>query len=128
GHDDRDVFRRGLTAASHTVRIWPVLRAVVGLDDPSPALARSLWALAGVLTERVPVREAHRKLTEATRTVPADSPVHLELTSRLAQVESTRRRLDARIRRHLADLTTLAGEVDRFVAEQQALAEARAVV
>lgn len=122
---DREVFLTALSTALRTLRAWPVLWAYVRLDDPSPTLARSLWDLACVLARRAPVRDTRDKLAQVLVDVPTDSPVHADVTARLAQAEQAQRRFDADVERRLRDLRTLADEADRFVIQQEALADAR---
>lgn len=125
---DREVLLTALSTALRALHAWPALRATLPLDDPSPALARTLWDLATILSRRATVREANDKLVQVAGEVPEDSSVRTDVAARLAQVAATRRRLDAEIEQRLRDMTTLADEVDKFVREQEALADARAVV
>jgi hypothetical protein len=127
-HRDREVLLTALSTALRALNAWPALRATLPLDDPSPVLASTLWDLATILSQRATVRETHDKLTRVAEEVPDDSSVHTDVAARLAQAEATRRRLDGEIERRLRDLTTLADEADKFVRQQEALSEARAVM
>jgi hypothetical protein len=125
---DREALLGALSTALRALHAWPALRAMLSLDDPSPALASSLWDLATMLSQRATIRETYNKLVQVAGDVPDDSPVHTDVAARLAQAEATRRRLDGEIERRLRDLTTLADEAEKFVRQQEALAEARTVV
>lgn len=127
-HRDREVLLGALSTALRALHAWPALRAMLSLDDPSPALASSLWDLATILSQRATIRETYNKLVQVAGEVPDDSSVHTDVAARLAQAEATQRRLDGEIERRLRDLTTLADEADKFVRQQEALAEARTVV
>jgi hypothetical protein len=127
-HEDREQVRAAVSNARYTLRVWPQLQTAVALDDPGPALASAVWEVTGILAERAVVRDATRKLDQAIRTVPDDSPVHADLVSRLAQAQATQQHLDDETRRRLGALHTLANEVDGFIRQRQALAAARAVV
>jgi hypothetical protein len=127
-HRDRETLLAALSTALRALHAWPALRATLPLDEPSPALAGTLWDLATILSQRATVRETSDKLRRVAGEVPDDSSVHTDVAVRLAQAEATRRRLDGEIERRLRNLTTLADEAERFVRQQEALAEAQAVV
>jgi hypothetical protein len=126
--EDKDTFRTALSGAVRTIRSWPALQATIRLGDPGPALARSLWELAGVLAQRAPVRDVHRKLAPVAGEVLVDSAVRADVAVRLSQAEQTLRRLGTEVDQRVRALTTLADETDRFIRQQQALAQARTVV
>jgi hypothetical protein len=125
---DREVLLTALSTALRALRAWPALRAMLPLDEPSPVLASTLWDLATILSQRATVRGTYDKLMRVAGEVPDGSSVHTDVAARLAQAEATRQRLDGEIERRLRDLTTLADEADKFVRQQEALSEARAVV
>jgi len=127
-HEDRECVRVAVSNACFTLHVWPQLQAAVALADPGPALASAVWEVTGILAERAVVRDAARKLDQAIRTVPGDSPVHADLASRLAQAQATQRRLDDQVQQRLGALHSLASEADGFIRQRQALAAARAVV
>jgi hypothetical protein len=59
-HDeDTRVFNAARGATEGIVSSWPRLGALVGIGDPSPALARSLWNLSEILLARAGLRDKH---------------------------------------------------------------------
>ncbi|GAA2708809.1 MULTISPECIES: hypothetical protein [Actinoplanes] len=126
--DDRADLRRAVDAAVLTMDRWPVLRDHVGLSDPSPKLAQAVWELAGLLTDRDRVRLTWEQLTEADPDVPRGSPLRAELAARATHARARLRELDVAAGSRVGHLTRLADQTEAFVRQQQALANARALL
>ncbi|AEV86259.1 hypothetical protein ACWT_5241 [Actinoplanes sp. SE50] len=125
---DRAALHRSIEAAVRTLRRWPILSGHVGLADPSPRLARTLWDLSGLLIERDRVRRTRDRLTDVDPAVPPDTPLRAELADRAAQARLRLRHLGVQARDQLTHLTRLAAETDAFVRHEQASAAARAAL
>jgi hypothetical protein len=125
---DQQALHRGRAAVAQVVEAWPRVGGLVGVGDPTPALAEALWDLAGVLAHRQAVRGTRDDLARATVGLPPASRVWREIASRREQAESELVDLDREAGRRLAYLSGLASECGRFVLEQDALAHARRAV
>jgi hypothetical protein len=126
--DDARAFREALTAVRHIIGVWPRIRPLVDVSDPSPALARSLWALSEVLANRARVRSGHQRLRQAQADLPVDTRVKEQVDDRLTQTRALLAELDADVHRRMESLATIADECLQFVREQQAIARARDAV
>ena len=125
---DRQDLHRAADAVILTLDRWPKLRRYLDLDDPGPTLATAVWDLAGVLLERGQVRASRDQLADIDRDVPADSPIRTELAERAERAGAVLARLDADVAARVDHLTRLADETEAFVAQERALARARAVL
>lgn len=129
-HDeDQHSFRTARAAVEFTQKHWPSLAATVGVEDPSPTLARALWELAAALVQRRALSGTQLELTQAMRSgLPAGSAAYADVESRLAQVEAAYQHLDADVDRDLGRLRALRNEVEVFVRQQAALRQSEAVI
>jgi hypothetical protein len=127
-HEDTRVFNAARSATESIVRSWPHLSALVGIGDPSPALARSLWNLSEILLARAALRDKHQELVRARTDLPADTAIAREVDDRLAQVEAFLATVEADIDVRLNAFEDLAERCQRYIREEQAIARAHKAV
>jgi hypothetical protein len=127
-HADRRAFEEARSTARQIIEAWPRVAALVGVSDPSPALARSLWDLAEVLVDRARIREKQLELQQAKLGLPEDVRVRDEVADRLAQVEGVLAEINADVARRMVSISAIAEECQRFIREQEAIARAREAV
>jgi hypothetical protein len=127
-YDDRAVVQDAAKNVRYAATAWPKLRAHVDLDDPAPMLVGQLWDLTVLVGERAAARELRERLQMAGRGVPDGTTIAVELADRIACIDADLARLTANIDQRRTHLWRLADEVARFLTEQQALAQARAMI
>jgi hypothetical protein len=125
-HDDRAVVQDAAKSVRYVATAWPRLCAHVDLDDPAPVLVGQLWELTVLVGERAAAHELRERLQMAGRGVPAGTTIVAELADRISRIDADLGQLTANIDQRRTNLWRLADEVGRFLAEQQALAQARA--
>jgi len=127
-YDDRAVVQDAAKNVRYTAAAWPQLHAHVDLDNPAPVLAGQLWDLTLLVGERAAAREVRKKLQIAGYGVPDGTATAVELADRIARTDAGLARLTADIDQRRTHLWRLADEVAAFVTEQQALAQANAMI
>jgi hypothetical protein len=126
--DDRDRFGAAQLSVRRIANAWQELGSLIGIADPTPGLARSLWDLSEILLRRAAVRSQKSELATAKQDLPAGSRIAREVADRLALIDRTLAETNVDIERRITSLTDLADECDRFIREQQAIEHAREVV
>lgn len=127
-HDDKRMFADALATSKQIVKAWPRVARLVDISDPSPALAQSLWDLAETLDKRARMRDQQRELQQVQINLPPDVRVRDEVADRLAQVGGVLGEINADVARRMLSINAIAEECQRFVREQQAIAQARDAV
>jgi hypothetical protein len=126
--EEWESFAQALSAAKEIVDLWPHVSGLVGVADPSPALAQSLWELAEVLARRAPTRISRKELRQSRIDLPADVRVRREVDDYLGQIEELLSKLNFEVTSRIQSIRLIADECRRFIQEQQAIAQARNAV
>jgi hypothetical protein len=122
---DTQAFKRASNAAQRVISAWPHLNNMVGVNDPSSSLGRSLWDLSKILLVRASLREKHRELSQAQVDLPTDSALAYEVSDRLKQTLASLTKIDVDINNRLRVIEDLAERCQQFIREEQAIARAR---
>jgi hypothetical protein len=126
--DDTDAFTSAQQAGKRVVQAWPWITAMVGVADPGPVLARSLWTLSEVLVSRGALREQRDELVQIRVDLATDSEASREVDDRVAQLETALSALDAEVEARLDAFTALSERCQRYVREERAIVRAREAV
>jgi hypothetical protein len=123
--EDTGAFTAARRACERVFDAWPRIGAMVGVSDPGPALARSLWTLSEVLVSRGALREQRDELEHIRADLPTDTDVSREVDDRLAQLDAALAAFDSEVDDRLAAFTALSEGCQRYVREERAIAQAR---
>jgi len=123
--EDTHAFTTARQASERIIDAWPLIRAMVGVADPGPVLAGSLWTLSEVLVNRGALREQRDELEHIRTDLPPDTEVWREVDDRLAQLDTALAAFDTEVDARLATFTDLSGRCQRYVREERAIAQAR---
>ncbi len=126
--EDTQAFSTARRACDEIIEAWPRFAGMVGVDDPGPVLARSLWTLSEVLENRAALRDQRDELARVRTDLPADTEVRREVDDRVAQLDAALAGYDARVDARLATLAELSERCRRYVREERAIARAREAV
>jgi hypothetical protein len=125
---EQDAVRKARSAVTTITGAWPKLRSVTSAPAPDEVLARAVWDLAQVLSNRQTMRSTRQGLIGSLVDLPRDSQMHTEVQARIDQAHASYAAVDADVTQRLAHLTGLAEQCQRFLRERAALEKARRVV
>jgi hypothetical protein len=123
--EDTRAFTTARQAAEWVIDAWPRIGAMVGVADPSPVLARSLWTLSEVLVSRGALRDQRDELDQVRADLPTDTEVWREVDDRVAQVNTALAAFDTEVDARIDAFTDLSERCQRYVREERAIARAR---
>ena len=123
--DDIHSFTTARQASERVINAWPRIGAMVGIADPGPVLARSLWTLSELLVSRRALRDQRDELDQVRTDLPTDTEVWRDVDDRLAQVDTALAGFDSNVDARLAAFTDLSERCQRHVREERATARAR---
>ena len=126
--EDTHAFSTARQAGERVVDAWPRIGAMVGVADPGPALARSLWTLSEVLVNRGAVRDRRDELERIRADLPTGTEVWREVDDRVTQLDTALAAFDTEVDARLAAFTDLSERCRRYVREERAIARAREAV
>jgi hypothetical protein len=126
--EDTDAFTTARQASEWVIDAWPRIGAMVGVADPGPVLAGSLWTLSEVLVSRSTLRDQRDELEQINTDLPTDTEVWREVDDRVAQFDTALAALDTEVDARLATFTDLSERCQRYVREERAIARARAAM
>jgi hypothetical protein len=126
--DDIHAFTTARRATERVIDAWPRIGTMVGVADPGPVLARSLWTLSEVLANRSALRDQRDELEQIRADVPPDTEVWHEVDDRVAQLDTALSALDTEVDVQLAAFTDLSERCQRYVREERAIGRARDAV
>src|SRR3989440_2980469 len=126
--EDTRAFTAAREIGDRVVEAWPWIGGMVGVPDPGPALAQSLWTLSDVLERPAVLRDQRDDLEQARTDLPADTEVWREVDDRVAQLDTSLAAFDAEVDARLAAFADLAERCERYVREERAIARARDAV
>jgi hypothetical protein len=92
--EDTLAFTTARRAVERVVDAWPRIGAMVGVADPSPVLARSLWTLSEVLVRRSDLRDQRDELIQIRADLSTDTELWREVDDRVAQLNTALAALD----------------------------------
>ncbi len=125
---DTHAFTSAQQASERVVHAWPRIAAMVGVADPGPELARSLWTLSEVLVSRGALRDQRDELVQIRVDLPTDSEVWRGVDDRVAQLETALSALDSEVEARLGVFNDLSERCQRYVREERAIVRAREAV
>jgi hypothetical protein len=123
--EDTLAFTTARQACDQVIDAWPRIRAMVGVADPGPALAQSLWTLSEVLVNRGALRDQRDELEQARTDLPSDTEEWREIDDRVAQLDAALAAFDTQVEARLTTFTDLSERCQRYVREERAIARAR---
>jgi hypothetical protein len=126
--DDTHAFTTARQAAERVIDAWPRIGAMVGVADPGPVLARSLWTLSEVLVNRGALRGQRDELEQIRADLPPDTEMWREVDDRVAQLDTALSAFDTEVDVRVAAFTDLSERCRRYIREQRAIGRAREVV
>jgi hypothetical protein len=126
--EDTGVFTEARQACEHVIDAWPRIGGMIGVEDPGPTLAWSLWTLSEVLVNRGALRDQRDGLEHIRADLPADAELSREVDERLAQLDAALAAFDTEVDARLAAFTALSGRCQRYVREERAIDVAREAV
>jgi hypothetical protein len=126
--DDTRAFTTAQQAGERIIDAWPRIGAMVGVADPGPALARSLWMLSEVLVNRGALRDQRDDLERIRADLPTGTELWREVADRVAQLDTARSAFDAEVDARLGAFTTLSERCQRYEREERAIVRAREAV
>jgi hypothetical protein len=126
--DDTSAFTTARQAAGRVIEAWPRIGAMVGVADPGPVLARSLWTLSDVLVSRGALRDQRDELEQIRTDLPTDTEVSREVDGRVTQLDTALAAFDTQVQLRLAAFTDLSERCERYVREERAVTRAREAV
>jgi hypothetical protein len=126
--EDTHAFTTARQACGEVIDAWSRIGAMVGITDPGPTLARSLWALSGVLVDRGALRDKRDELEQVLVDLPTDTGVWHEVGDRVEQLDAALAAFDGEVDTRLAAFTDLSEHCRRYVREDRAITRAREAV
>jgi hypothetical protein len=123
--EDTHAFTTARQACDHVIDAWPRIGAMVGVADPGPVLAQSLWTLSEVLVNRSALRDQRDELEQVRIDLPTHTEVWREVDDRVTQLKATLAVFDTEVDARLAAITDLSERCQRYVREERAIAHAR---
>src|SRR4051812_41116939 len=87
--EDTAAFTTAWTASERVIDAWPHLAGMIGVPDPGPTLARSLWTLSAVLVDRATHRDHRDELDEIRADLPTGTEVRHDVDDRVSQLDAT---------------------------------------
>jgi hypothetical protein len=121
-------FTTAREACGQVIDAWPRIGAMVGVADPGPVLAQSLWTLSEVLVHRGALRDQRDELEQVCTDMPTDTEVWREVDDRVAQLDTALAAFDTEVDARLTAFTDLSERCQRYVREERAIARARDAV
>jgi hypothetical protein len=95
--EDTRAFATARQASEQVVDAWPRIGAMVGVADPGPALARSLWTLSEVLVSRSALRDQRDELEQIHTDLPTGTEVWRDVDDRVVQLATALSALDTEV-------------------------------
>ncbi len=126
--EDTRAFTTARRAVERVVDAWPRIGAMVGVADPGPVLARSLWLLSEVLVRRSDLRDQRDELTQIRTDLPTGTELWREVDDRIVQLNTALAALDTEVDARLAAFTGLSERCQRYLREERAIIRARDAV
>jgi hypothetical protein len=126
--EDTYAFTTARQAGDRVIDAWPRIGAMVGVADPGPVLAGSLWTLSEVLVSRSALRDQRDELEQIHTDLPTDTEVWREVDDHVAQLDTALAAFDTEVDARLAAFTDLSERCQRYVREERAIARAREAV
>jgi len=126
--EDTHAFTTARQAGNRVIDAWPRIGTMVGVVDPGPVLAESLWTLSEVLVSRSALRDQRDELEQVHTDLPPDTEVWREVDDRVAQLDTALAAFDTEVDARLAAFTDLSERCQRYVREERAIARAREAV
>jgi hypothetical protein len=122
--EDTQAFTTARQDTERVIDAWPGIAAMVGIADPGPVLAGSLWTLSEVLVSRSTLRDRRDELELIRADLPTDTEVWREVDDRVGQIDAALASFDTEVDARLAAFADLSEGCQRYVREERAIARA----